>query len=717
VIHVYFDKQGFYQHTQIKQYNGKRDETNFIELPCNPETEKLLRENVQDVGDFLKQLISSNQQLYRSAMQDAELIELELRDISQKFEKKSNQDYLKKANAFILAIKQVNRYSDSPHYDRRGLLVQQQINHIEEYGLKKEEEEKKFLAENKACSTKKNSFKTPHNKKQKEVKVKGPKNCEYDKILPLGIQLEALTKELQESPNDINLLIKKDEIAAEIRLSLLKISSDFESLKPNQKNILNTLSKNSEFNQGLIEIFKIEFWKGNIEGVKLLYPHIESLINFGFLTDQIFLKLVTTIPNNEEHESKLKIVLDFLYQESSQYRFILSSQWLWTANGDKEERYSSLLIMARQEENLFAFKLLLEHGMNPNDIGLLINNAQIPALFYITAINERKERCAYLEEALKFGAHYTCKSELIPVDFERTKHIAKLLHNKGETSRVLHRITKSSSQPNVINYLLDSKNIIDWCCRVKNFASIELFLPQLKFEDILYVFAILATKENISRRHIVPSVNVGCIVAKNIQDVERILIEVLDPTFKNGLYSILIFSKDPNSHIELIEKLACHLQNEIQRLTATNPDWLKKIFNDLYVTAKNINRTAKPHPLSYAWQFDACLYLLIYEPKPTVMTYQTIMQLYCYQADYVKNIYALNDLRYMGFYILAMNIAMQTCFSSDLMSTPIYKHTAEKLQKCLPDNYPNTIKKEIIIGSENTTDSSEKCVHTPAYKQ
>jgi hypothetical protein len=659
VIHVYFDNQGFYQYTQIKQYEGKRNEANFVKLSCHSESEKLFRENAQDASDFLQELINQNQKLCHEAMLNAESIELKLSNISQTFENVSIQLYQQTADEFIKAIEQINRHNDN-HDDKRDLLVKQQM----EYILNSNLNNKEAPAESEAETTKEQDSKTTPI--QKQVKIKKHKQYEYDKILSLEIELNSLTNELQKSKNDISLLIKKSELVTQIRLMLLIISSDFPFLKLNQKNRLNQLSKNLVFNQDLKKVFIEEFWKGNIEGVKLLYPHVERQITFMFLSENIFWPLVFRIPSSQEYESKLRIVFDFLYKESSEYRFVLSNKRLLLYAKEGKCGLFSLLVHACHEGNLFAFKLLLEQGMNPNDTGLLIGEVHIPALFCISD-QEDSTRHVYLQEALKFGAHYNCKPALLSIDYKRSKHLNIKLDTKSLSILNTTLKTKVSKE---LNEVLDCQHFLHWLCSTDCFVESELFLPQLTFIDALSVFVNLSSRTNIRQRHLLPGNRIGCMVAKNLQDVATITTNVID--FSTKLYSILIYSEGPSPHINLIEKLADNVQNQIQHLTTAHPDLLKKIYDDLYTAAKSASM--EKH---YVWQFDACLYLLVCEPNPTVMTYQSIMQIYCHLAGRAaKN--TINNSFSMYFYNIAKNIAELSAFAFQLKSTPIYQHIKKK---------------------------------------
>jgi hypothetical protein len=285
------------------------------------------------------------------------------------------------------------------------------MNYISKLSLDKED--KDVLDESNADSPKENDFETFST--QKQVRIKKCKKIKYDKILSLETELKLLIEELKKSANDINLLIKRNELITQIRLGLLTIYSDLQSLTRGQKNKLNKISKANDLalNQDLKEIFIAEFWIGNIDSVKLLYPHIENQITFEFLSNNIFQPLIFQTPKSQEHESKLRMVFDFLYQESSQYRYqFITNNKCILYKADNEKVYKSLLIRTCQQENLFAFKLLLVQGMNPNDIGILVNDVQIPVLFCIANIKKEGVRHAFFQEALKFGAHYTISNKL-----------------------------------------------------------------------------------------------------------------------------------------------------------------------------------------------------------------------------------------------------------------------------------------------------------------
>jgi hypothetical protein len=65
----------------------------------------------------------------------------------------------------------------------------------------------------------------------------------------------------------------------------------------------------------LLSIFTDHFWKGDIDAIKLLFPHLGHVITLDYIRE-ILLKLVSYQPNVDE-EKNLREVFNFLYENSA----------------------------------------------------------------------------------------------------------------------------------------------------------------------------------------------------------------------------------------------------------------------------------------------------------------------------------------------------------------------------------------------------------------
>lgn len=671
VIHVYFDRYGYYHHAQIKQYKGsRRINAEFEELPLDSHLEELLLTNIQQAKTILKNILDKNEDLRDSLIAKTDELEKQLQVISKQLEIDSIQSYIKIGKDFIETIELLNKHLDGYH-DKRGEVIAGHLQFLEENSQKHTHDVQVTSAVSEFRNT---NF--PENKNITNSADSERNNSVYLELTKLDTELRTLKKALQKSPNEIKLLIKKDELVKNIQLKLLQHSSVLSTAKGSLKNILTNLQNFLKSNQTLLEIFEKEFWDGNIDVVQQIYPIVEHEITPGYIMREILLKLVRTNPRDKNHGTKLKAVFDFLNETSSIYRIFISSRGTLLFKIPNVDMYYSLLVAACQVDNLFAFKLLLEHGISPNNMGVWINNIQVPALYLIVS-NSEPEKLIYLEEALKFGGHYLCEIESLSLD----KKLMKTINPPNINSQLFASINKKINLKDYQTFyasLLECKNVVEWCSKIGNTQAIQLFLPQLKLEDILQSLANQTIKSSLSRRHIIPSPEMGCYTTNNKKNLNMMCADLLTMECNQKLVTIIFYPNENSAPIKLVEKLLILLKEKIAYYSQAAPNELENLFNKLYSRAKNL-RFFAPKSLTSVWEFDACLLLLLLKPNPTIMTIQTLMQLYCYQASCVKNNYKENNQRFIEFYCLAMTLGTNTQFKEQLMATPVFDHILKML--------------------------------------
>jgi hypothetical protein len=726
VIHVYFTNQGFYQHTQAKQYTGDRINQNFIELELDAYSDNLIRENSKTASVLLIQLLEDTHSFYTQSLVKAHEIDTKLQVISKRFSKKSVIDYINLAKDLIKAIEEINLFSVFNIKDRRDKIIKKHIHFLQSTYLSSKQLDFRLGVEKRApgvytlvqedASDENNNAENPSAKSIEETLIKGntternedsketigvaikktaakkqKRNAKKDKDEQIELldyitsqenNLKKLNSEIENTPHEVHLRIHREETVKNLQLSLLKFSNFISFTQKHNRKRLDALSDFLDKDEGLLDVFIKEFWLCNLNAVQELFPHIQHCLS-GIILCKILPGLINFYPSNEEIKIKLKKVFDFLYQNSGQYRFLVSIGLL--LKWEVSELCTSLLFAACTKKNLFAFNLLLEHGAHPNSVGLFIDNIQIPAIYLITLNADSLETMPYLELALKHGGHYTVKpkstSAYIPDSY------CKFLKKYGITKYSNDHNLKELGKNNVIddgsfkNQIMRCKNLIDFCFLFDRYLVLEKLLPQMKFKDTLKVLAKITNQKTIRTRHIIPSAEVGCKVVKNHSDLEMVTREKYDNDLKR--YSILVYSDQPNMEtcLDIIEKLVNDLQIKRQLLTEKFPEALKKIQEDFLEATRQVPANHKD-----MWIFDAFRHFLLLESEPTFMTYQMLMQLNCRRAIFIKKSRPAGDNEFLIEYYLAGLLAESSQFAKQLMATPLYAFIVKQINNHIPVN-------------------------------
>jgi hypothetical protein len=683
VIHVYFDPQGFYKHIQIKQFEGKRQESNFIELKVNSFIENDIRENSRDASCLLKTILYQKDRLYQSIIDSANQIEEELEIISFNFEKDSIENYIIKAKKYINKLQDADNYSNDTQ-DTRVNVMKQQIEFLtEKYNSLCREDAAKdetdqSLPEHRTVINRKRN-------KKKEARILSLNqpliNKSYDDILNKYYILTDLMHELEKSPSNIELLIKEYELIKEIQLKILTISS---LITLDQRNNLQAIMKKLDLNRNinyLQKIFINRFWEGDLESVQSIYQSTRHLRNFMKCVHGICIKLPEFKPDSEDHKEKFKATFDFLYRNSVYLRFHFNSQYVFLYfSTDEYTTRKSALVRASCNNNLFVFKLLLEYGVNPNSFGMIIDDIQIPAIYPIASEAESE----FIQEAIKHGAHYSLGTETVTMDNKLSKMVFPL-SSTASVKKLKNDEQKLLEEYGINPEALTCKNLIEWLYKCNEISAIGYFIPQFNFEDLLYAFSLFAKRSEIMIRHLFISCATGFRVIHNMNERNKITANAIDQS--KSLYSILFFTNHENLSLDHIDKLAKELKYKFEYLLEHEPDALKKIRDDLQKTNKQLSQLKAKSEKDVPWQFAAYLFLLVLENNPTVMTYQAIMQANCFEAAYYKNF----PNKSLELYRRSKTIAEISCYADQLQPTRLYEFICERVPQDENQNSPTNV--------------------------
>lgn len=661
VVHVFFNNLGAYQYAQIKNYPDKKNKDHFKAIEVNSFIEESLRINSDNAKTKLQMLLNKNEEFRNQFFSKAEELDAQLDEISKNLHSDAINSYIKTGEVFIETINSLNKHLDKV-YDKRGIVMEEQLrslrNSLLETTVSKQPDTDLDDTQNSTLP-----IVTPENKitSTQEHPI-------YTELKKLSEQLKLIDKKLKSNPNDIESLLGQHETLNTIKLKLLEFSFWMSSFKGPYRDLINNLQARIAKQKDILSIFKNEFWQGNLEAVKSLYPHIEQQISMDFILHDIIFELLNKKPKSDL-ATKIEAVFAFLRHSSAIYRYIINpqAQFMWS---DKNRRYAtSILIKACESNNLFAFELLLKQGMNPNALGAIIDSLQVPAFYLITLHAHSCKKIKYMKLALEFGAHYSVELASFRSNIKRI--------GLTQSSTELSSTIKTKTDEDALYFLSNYKSLVTACLNDNYFNELEILVPQLSLEDTVYALASLISAGSIHHMNF-PSQELCIYFAENHNQALNSIRKLAkyDEYFAITLY--------PNKN-ELATKLGMSLFKALkEKITlCQNPEFLISLVNKFTDHIASRIKNADPHSLTGVWEYDACLLLIMLnekkDEKAHYMSLQHMMTLYCKQASCVKNYCKKNQEQFIDFYLMTMMIGSRTKFAEKLKDTPIFKFVIQQL--------------------------------------
>lgn len=667
VIHVYFDRHAYYLDIQIKQHADEQKNGNGIKLAVHPDIEELIRKNSEKANELLQCLIVETEKFHVSALARAKKIEQSLTLISKQLKQNSIQGYIEKGSKYIDAIAEANKYASQGH-DKRGSLMAKQIAFLTSLNIAAENdtqvEDKQSMSEHLIAAT------IPTNQNKSAM-------ADFIHIINEVEKLKIQNANIVAEPSEVSQVINRCRKTKEIQLQLLALSAKFNLIPEKDRTQLNDLLIALEIDANLLPLFKKVFWEGNVEAVKELYSYIEDRLDFKFFIKDIFTKFIESPPNKEQ-EPAFTAVFNFLYKKSPNYRSMVKSSFLLPG----ADYFYSLLASAAYHDNLFAFKLLLEHGANPNGIGAIVNKVKIPNIFVLNILmmTPTPVKLIYLELLIEAGATYTCNVQpLVKNDpgtsinigfFDSTKDII------GHMQKIIKTYCKDFET--TIKDLMACGDFIVWCLLNHQYEVIELNVSKLTLRECLVCLAILTRETDVI--HLAFSSNPGCKVVNDYQEAISLSKEIKSSVGR--FYTLIFVMNGDHKRQSLLEKLIKNIHEKRRELQTTHPDLLQKLHSDLYKTGVSKQYS---DPACFT-TLMGCIYFLTFDPEPTARTYEQIMQLYCHKAVFHKKLgISLNH----NCYDAAYEIATESRFSEALQKTPLFQFIIKNRQTKPNDPSPS----------------------------
>lgn len=660
IVHVYFSKQGIFQYIQTKLYSDNQTRDHGVEVTLASPQLMQIRENSVEPGQTVLKLALEHYQLYLDAVKTANQIEADLKLSYSATNRFSIGEYVKNAEKFIAAINLINQLSDAAK-DQRGKLMAAQIKSITKTltDFEHDEEPKDLvIVDEKRPAATNNSEKDrgipPASRAGKDKKEQTL--LQYEAVNALVQDMTAVTAKLKLQPSNVSLLVKQWELANQLNLQLLILSSMSSCLNKTIKQKIKSWASIANQKSNLLDVFLESCWEGQLEAVQELYPIVGHLVNHIHISDLLF-KIAGNITPESEQKGRTE-TFNFLYEKSSMYRFFIHSTSIMSGSNGT---FISLLVIAYLTNNMFAYQLFLEQGVDPNSPGAVQDSVQIPGIA-VMCIPVEDVGPPFLELAIQYGGHYTANSKAVYLD------------KRNSTRGVENYLKSSHSEKPGLKALknLHDSTIIEACCNMDNYKALSLFMPQMSFEDQLEVLSRLTSNSFVYKRFIVPSTQHECDVVTDFKNLNKVQEKFLDNEFTVRLFSFLIYSKGHDECLKLIEQLIDPVKSKIHALAKDAPAELLKLQTDALAETRHITVENK-----MAYKLDRSLFLFMMDPNPNFMKYQSLMQLFCRNASLMSKRSLFGADKNM--YALAKHIAEKSIFASELQKTPLYKFVNEKL--------------------------------------
>jgi hypothetical protein len=668
IIHVYFTKNGLYQHTKAKIYTSSESRENGKIVLLSSEQLAQVQENIIQPITKVGLLIKENHSLYNQAVDSAREIERKL-DVPPK----NVDDYYIQAQAYIDKIALINRYSYGSK-DQRGLLMAKHIAHMKNLTLLDSEQDE--IIESPLAIVEEKHLQTLKEKESDSMTQVSPINTatKIRKVPEKYLRTEKLIQEITKSqsairqtPQDLTLLINYNDLINELNSYLLLLSSTSSKL-PNKerRNVKKWMSNNYE-KYDLLSLFMNYFWQGDIDAIQVLFPHIGHLITITDINN-ILIKLVRNKPPLSKEE-KLEKAFNFLYENSNTYHLLMQADYVYMTNETGTRSFSPLLV-AYLEKNFFAYKMLLAHGISPNAPGFLYENLQVTSINAMMMMYDGSSGLPYLQLAIEYGALYANAEpfkEGFKISLAADSSVTQKLTNK-----IKGNFQKSIYKQGIMNGDLATlqKPIIECCCLNDRFEGLELFLPQMTLDHMLDALAYITNLSSTNKRCIIPAIEQGCQVLIETNRLMERHLALVDFEKKYNFFSLLIYGNN-TAALEFTEKLLKQIKIKILNLSENSPLELKRMQEEALLATQSVKTRGE------SYKFERCLFLYMLEPTPNFMTYQVLLQLYCRQAQFMSKTIYTNEAT--ANFQIAKLIAEETLFSSQLMKTKLYDFIMKKL--------------------------------------
>lgn len=691
IVHAYLNRDGRYLYLQARRLGSdKKTLIENLNIDSALERSVQLNMNQEACREKLDFLLEERRARYSELKENADYLDNELGDLFNKIVKNGIDEYIKKANAFIDVIADLNAYSEEKDY--RGEFFLNQLQEIKEW-------EKRLRASSVVIDADFCGSKVPVMTVEKSVVSTKPESSviesqeeSFETIIKQLKKLEnSLKKEKAKTVLELSEKMSTFEKANQLLLALLSLPKEIFNKKTcsserDRAFLVFTGAREKSYEEWLcfLKKFVLEGELKKVIETCVLFPAFKSKLSKDF-----YEFLIMTVVNcmGVELEKKLVSVCDYFNENSEEYRncilsFSQEQKFLILEKDIKKmSKYFhfdvnvSLLYKLYFNERKDLFSMFLQHGADPNTWGVKgVNQKEAPfsLLYVIGAFEEEKRNCLeYLELLLKYNAN---ASQIYTTQKLRSMRHGMLKARQEVTKTNKTLASNSRRHGNNNNLRLDvvsteiRSTLLSLMAWRENSRGLELLLPSSSLEDIAYTFSFSINSKEINSRQIPSNIGGDIVFAENADDLTKksnfFIQKVFElPFFIFGFYPI----NEKNSFTMSIFKRAKTLYTVFEKKTLLlNKEEFEDVYNKLFNRGSEM--LSQKEWKQAGWNFYACQYLLaircqkLTRKEKIKLMKDKIPVLNPWLMKLIKELYKESPLfdYYVGIYTAQMNACKNT---------------------------------------------------------
>ena len=672
IVHVFFNAQGQYVYSQIRQMPEAE-----VFRSINVLEENTFKNNSMIAASLLKDLLHVKSNFQTDYTEKATALETTLSELSVDLNLPKNRtNYIKTARKFIKSVETLNLYNEIT-IDRRGLVIQKMMDKL--LALKEDIRKKPEASLEKPAPLNEALAPIPlANNAERSSPAVVPKPISAAEALHKANlhEKESITKALLELEAEFTLCIKtiEKEVPALLRafelaqklqemlcdLMICDIEKFDKKLKKRIEGKINKLPK-------VEDLMKKFFASGNVQGFKRLFPLLSNHANLGLMDIyHAIIKRGNTPAEEELTEAQISI-FNFLYEHSDFYRSACKELGKVVEYNMELSMGMTILFKTCVANKFNVFSMMLAHGADPNQVSLLHEATSIPlirGLLYVI------KDIRYLELLLKYGTSVDCPANI-------GTHI---VHNKKEYDTKTffdqhHAIAATPKDKDVLQRLNQTRFELLLAFQFGQFEYLPLLAPRSSLASIASALSMLVNMPYFSTRHLIPTLHQKglhfCTQAKRDE------ITIAETSTKNypphlQWLEIITMPNESSEHYQALTSIMPVFKERCRR----NANIIASTIQQLMAMAKG---TADKQTVYY--YYAACLFLLCERGTLDYENTQLAMQINCKMgALFYKDLDPMKQ-KFQGFnrFVIAVDFAAVSPYREALNKLPIFDFAVKKL--------------------------------------
>lgn len=440
IVHAFYSREGKFLFAQVKKSQApslkdkedsdtpKVSKKSYVYLEVNPDLEERIKRNCFDASNIIHELIAHRATQYISAVGETNILLAQLEDISHNLENQKNIDeYIRIGEQFLQKVSEINRYCDGLIFDPRGNSNSSVAKHIAFLKMRHSAVASQMSSKASVVSTIISDSASPEEHTLENLDPHESTTSKHDNSVDPELQqkfksIENRAKKLNDNDADLKSAIENYKLANTLSDEIFDlIISEYyvNAPKAMKAAIQNIETKASRICNGANNLFIRCLTSGSSQEFELVFE-----INPHRFTYESTYKLLFLICETRDRDlvQKLSVICQFLYKNSEVYRsFVLIADQITTDAfiPSKTILQSDLSLMlslftlaittAHEMKDLRVCNLLLQHGYNPNGIGVYnVREKKYASIIRVALLYDKPDLITTL---LKHGAILNLKKK------------------------------------------------------------------------------------------------------------------------------------------------------------------------------------------------------------------------------------------------------------------------------------------------------------------